>query len=343
MASSSPADAGSVSGSRSTSTSVSRRHSSATTCSELADVGDISEVRPGATMHGVAGDSFLDNSAAEEESSPPAPVDSGSAGRGSPAAERTPTPRLEITPYPGPESEDELGPLCPTCKGRGEVDRDDEEGTIALIPMSDKRLKPRKTKLYTAIASVASLIACTLVVYFLFERTVSVQIESAYVVDYNVSIPNSVDMTVVMEVSVSNQNYAAVTIKNLTISISAPEDIGTCVYAGQQDEGFTASGQTTTKFRCNTVVTFVEDHAALIQEACEQSWAWNNFILLLTTKVNYSYLIFGGNTLEHVDWDCFTCRRGQFPQHQIKHSCYNRTHPHAGMVPIEPALPVTSS
>ena len=37
-------------------------------------------------------------------------------------------PQLEITPYPGPESEDELGPPCPTCYGKGHVDMDDEEG-----------------------------------------------------------------------------------------------------------------------------------------------------------------------------------------------------------------------
>ena len=36
------------------------------------------------------------------------------------------------------------GKPCPTCKGSGKVDREQENQLIALIPLSDRRLKPKR-------------------------------------------------------------------------------------------------------------------------------------------------------------------------------------------------------
>ena len=145
-----------------------------------------------------------------------------------------------------------------------------------------------------------------------------------------------------IKVRVSNQNYFKVTMNNLSISIDGPENVGICNYKGEKANSLTADALSSSEFSCQTIIMFKNDHAEQIQEACERSWAWNHFILILNTKVNWSYLIFDKSHIENIDWDCFTCRRGMFPTRQVKHSCYERNQNNTpSMVPLEPQIPIT--
>uniref|UniRef100_A0A8C9CAX1 Transmembrane protein 106A-like n=1 Tax=Phocoena sinus TaxID=42100 RepID=A0A8C9CAX1_PHOSS len=64
---------------------------------------------------------------------------------------------------------------CPTCRGSGEVPRELEKQLVALIPYGDQRLKPRHTKLSVFLAVLLCLVTSSLIVFFLFPRTIAVQ------------------------------------------------------------------------------------------------------------------------------------------------------------------------
>ncbi|XP_073091750.1 transmembrane protein 106A isoform X2 [Manis javanica] len=64
---------------------------------------------------------------------------------------------------------------CPTCQGSGEIPRELERQLVALIPYGDQRLKPRHTKLFVFLAVLVCLMTSSLIVFFLFPRSVAVQ------------------------------------------------------------------------------------------------------------------------------------------------------------------------
>ncbi|XP_060059425.1 transmembrane protein 106A isoform X6 [Erinaceus europaeus] len=64
---------------------------------------------------------------------------------------------------------------CPTCQGSGEIPQELEKQLVALIPYGDQRLKPRHTKLSVFLAVLLCLLTSSLIVFFLFPRSVVVQ------------------------------------------------------------------------------------------------------------------------------------------------------------------------
>uniref|UniRef100_A0AC11CB07 Transmembrane protein 106A n=1 Tax=Ovis aries TaxID=9940 RepID=A0AC11CB07_SHEEP len=64
---------------------------------------------------------------------------------------------------------------CPTCQGSGEIPQELEKQLVALIPYGDQRLKPRHTKLSVFLAVSICLVTSSLIVFFLFPRTITVQ------------------------------------------------------------------------------------------------------------------------------------------------------------------------
>uniref|UniRef100_A0A5F5PV12 Transmembrane protein 106A n=1 Tax=Equus caballus TaxID=9796 RepID=A0A5F5PV12_HORSE len=64
---------------------------------------------------------------------------------------------------------------CPTCQGSGEIPRELEKQLVALIPYGDQRLKPRHTKRSVFLAVLICLVTSSLMVFFLFPRSIAVQ------------------------------------------------------------------------------------------------------------------------------------------------------------------------
>lgn len=105
---------------------------------------------------------------------------------------------------------------CPTCQGTGRIPRGQESKLVAVIPCNDQRLSPRHTKLYVATSVGLCLLVSSLVVFFLFPRSVLlslVAIESSFVYftedDVQINITNVLNIT--------NHNFAAVQAYNLTV------------------------------------------------------------------------------------------------------------------------------
>ncbi|XP_059763278.1 transmembrane protein 106A [Balaenoptera ricei] len=107
---------------------------------------------------------------------------------------------------------------CPTCQGSGEIPRELEKQLVALIPYGDQRLKPRHTKLFVFLAVFICLVTSSLIVFFLFPRTIAVQpvgLNSSTVTvdeaDIHLNITNIL--------SISNNNYYPVAVTQLTIEV----------------------------------------------------------------------------------------------------------------------------
>ncbi|PWA20641.1 hypothetical protein CCH79_00011456 [Gambusia affinis] len=93
----------------------------------------------------------------------------------------------DVSQFPYVEFTGRDSVTCPTCQGTGRIPRGQENQLVALIPYSDQRLRPSRTKLYVTISVALCLLLSCLAVFFLFPRSIDVTyvgVKSAYV-SYN--------------------------------------------------------------------------------------------------------------------------------------------------------------
>ncbi|TKS89492.1 Transmembrane protein 106B [Collichthys lucidus] len=105
---------------------------------------------------------------------------------------------------------------CPTCRGTGQIPRGQQDQLVAVIPCNDVRLKPRRTKLTVCISMGLCLFVCCLILFFLFPRSVTLTPVSVQSVMVYFS-PDKVQMEVTNLVNITNNNFASVTVVDLTI------------------------------------------------------------------------------------------------------------------------------
>lgn len=105
---------------------------------------------------------------------------------------------------------------CLTCQGTGRIPRGQESKLVAVIPCNDQRLRPRHTKLYVALSVGVCLLVCSLVLFFLFPRSIllsPVAVKSSFVYftegDVQIKITNVLNIT--------NNNFVAVETYNLSV------------------------------------------------------------------------------------------------------------------------------
>ncbi|XP_075584363.1 transmembrane protein 106B isoform X2 [Pelecanus crispus] len=90
----------------------------------------------------------------------------------------------DISQFPYVEFTGRDSVTCPTCQGTGRIPRGQENQLVALIPYSDQRLRPRRTKLYVTASVIVCLLLSGLAVFFLFPRSINVEyigVKSVYV------------------------------------------------------------------------------------------------------------------------------------------------------------------
>ncbi|XP_053570078.1 transmembrane protein 106B isoform X2 [Bombina bombina] len=106
---------------------------------------------------------------------------------------------------------------CATCQGTGRIPRGRENQLVALIPYSDQRLRPRRTKLYVTVAVIVCLLLSGLAVFFLFPRSIDVQyvgVKSVFV-SYDES-SHSVYLNITNTVNITNNNFYSIEVENIT-------------------------------------------------------------------------------------------------------------------------------
>ncbi|XP_054047324.1 transmembrane protein 106B isoform X2 [Rissa tridactyla] len=90
----------------------------------------------------------------------------------------------DVSQFPYVEFTGRDSVTCPTCQGTGRIPRGQENQLVALIPYSDQRLRPRRTKLYVTASVIVCLLLSGLAVFFLFPRSIDVEyigVKSVYV------------------------------------------------------------------------------------------------------------------------------------------------------------------
>ncbi|MBN3272744.1 T106C protein, partial [Polyodon spathula] len=109
---------------------------------------------------------------------------------------------------------------CPTCQGAGRIPTGQVNELVALIPYSDQRLQPQRTKLYVVISVVLCLLASALVAFFLFPRSVLVSDDGIKVVMVQFDRNNSkVFINMTSTLNVSNSNFYTVSVDSLTSQV----------------------------------------------------------------------------------------------------------------------------
>uniref|UniRef100_A0A673I754 Transmembrane protein 106B-like n=1 Tax=Sinocyclocheilus rhinocerous TaxID=307959 RepID=A0A673I754_9TELE len=104
---------------------------------------------------------------------------------------------------------------CPTCQGTGRIPRGQNQ-LVAVIPCSDQRLKPHHTKLYVFISVGLCLLICSLILFFLFPRSMdmsAVELKSSMVY----FTADKVKMVITHEMNLTNQNFVSITADNLSV------------------------------------------------------------------------------------------------------------------------------
>ncbi|MGH0124522.1 UNVERIFIED_CONTAM: hypothetical protein FKN15_074120 [Acipenser sinensis] len=95
-----------------------------------------------------------------------------------------------------------------------------ENQLVALIPYSDQRLRPRRTKLYVTVSVMVCLLLSGLALFFLFPRSIDVSyvgVKSAYVsYDQGRSI---VYLNITSTLNITNNNYYSVEVVNISAQV----------------------------------------------------------------------------------------------------------------------------
>uniref|UniRef100_G3NIY3 Transmembrane protein 106C n=1 Tax=Gasterosteus aculeatus TaxID=69293 RepID=G3NIY3_GASAC len=128
--------------------------------------------------------------------------------------------REDIAQFPYVEFTGRDSITCPTCQGTGRIPSGQVNELVALIPYSDQRLRPQRTKLYVVLSVVLCLLASSLVAFFLFPRSVVVVDDGIHSVTVRL---NPFTMTVLMNMTstlnLSNPNFFSVLVQSVSCQV----------------------------------------------------------------------------------------------------------------------------
>ncbi|XP_055973812.1 transmembrane protein 106C isoform X2 [Sorex fumeus] len=109
---------------------------------------------------------------------------------------------------------------CLTCQGTGFIRAEQVNELVALIPHSDQRLRPQRTKQYVLLSVLLCLLASGLVVFFLFPHSVLVDDGGIKVVKVIFNKKDSlVILTVMATLKIRNSNFYPVALTSLSSQV----------------------------------------------------------------------------------------------------------------------------
>ncbi|XP_042331722.1 transmembrane protein 106B [Sceloporus undulatus] len=126
----------------------------------------------------------------------------------------------DVSQFPYVEFTGRDSVTCPTCQGTGRIPRGQENQLVALIPYSDQRLRPRRTKLYVTASVIVCLLLSGLAVFFLFPRSIDVEyigVKSVYV-SYEAQ-RRIIYLNITNTLNITNNNYYSVEVENITAQV----------------------------------------------------------------------------------------------------------------------------
>ncbi|KAE8596355.1 hypothetical protein XENTR_v10016068 [Xenopus tropicalis] len=123
----------------------------------------------------------------------------------------------DVSHFPYVEFTGKDSVTCATCQGTGRIPRGRENQLVALIPYSDQRLRPRRTKLYVTISVIVCLLLSCLAVFFLFPRSVDVNYVGvkSVLVSYDEKM-QFVYLNITNTINITNNNFYSIEVENVT-------------------------------------------------------------------------------------------------------------------------------
>ncbi|XP_038141818.1 transmembrane protein 106B-like [Cyprinodon tularosa] len=214
----------------------------------------------------------------------------------------------DVSQFPYVEFTGRDSVTCATCQGTGRIPRGQENQLVALIPYSDQRLRPRRTKLYVSVSVALCLLVCGLAVFFLFPRSIDV----TYVGVKSVSVSydqegHRVYLNITNTLNITNNNYYSVEVANITAQVQfarlviGTSRISTVIAISPLDE----------KQIDYMVPTRIEDELSYLYEYCTlETIKVHNLVVMSQVTVTatyfghseqvskemYQYVDCGGNT-----------------------------------------------
>ncbi|CAJ1055402.1 transmembrane protein 106C [Xyrichtys novacula] len=127
--------------------------------------------------------------------------------------------REDIAQFPYVEFTGRDSITCPTCQGTGRISYQVNE-LVALIPYSDQRLQPQRTKLYVVLSITLCLLASSLGAFFLFPRSVVVIDDGVHTVTVQFDTTNQrVLMNMTSTLNLSNPNFFSVWVDSVSCQV----------------------------------------------------------------------------------------------------------------------------
>jgi hypothetical protein len=113
---------------------------------------------------------------------------------------------------------------CPSCNGSGLIPKELESTLVALIPVNDERLKPKKTWIYILIWILICVLIGGTLLFLLMPRTVTLSsnnfpVETITVTDRDKITHGYLDFYFMNKVNISSGNYLPVNVVNITATI----------------------------------------------------------------------------------------------------------------------------
>ncbi|KAM9429488.1 transmembrane protein 106C-like isoform 1-T2 [Salvelinus alpinus] len=186
---------------------------------------------------------------------------------------------------------------CPTCQGTGHIPSEQVNELVALVPYNDQRLRPQRTKLYVVLSAVLCLLASSLVVFFLFPRSVVVEDDGIRSVTVQFDHTNTkVLMNMTSSLNFTNSNFFSVMVDSLSCQVLYMK---TVIGTMQLDNDITI--QPLSQRQVNfTVSVQISGSTAYVYAFCTMaSIKVHNILVIMQTSVKTSYMMrTAQNTLE---------------------------------------------
>uniref|UniRef100_A0A158PCA5 SH2 domain-containing protein n=1 Tax=Angiostrongylus cantonensis TaxID=6313 RepID=A0A158PCA5_ANGCA len=112
---------------------------------------------------------------------------------------------------------------CPSCKGTGRIPKEMEETLVALIPLNDDRLKPKRTWFWVLIGISICFLIASGVIFMLVPRAVDLHsnkpaINIIHVTEHTI-LPPRIRFHFMNYLNISNANYYIVQVVNTSATI----------------------------------------------------------------------------------------------------------------------------
>ncbi|XP_046348766.1 transmembrane protein 106B-like [Haliotis rufescens] len=181
---------------------------------------------------------------------------------------------------------------CPTCRGLGRVTKEQKGELVALIPLKDKRLKPRRTVQYVALAILLCAVTAGLILYFLYPRDVNVCSSQGLLNPVSLFVDQKkvfANLTIVNSYNFTNNNFFPVEVTGaLMVSLYDNKQIAVAKNKTTVDLPTRGVG------RYDVVMNLIfekENDWDFLVRFCEDPRPWvHNLPITFQLTANYSYL-----------------------------------------------------